>query len=196
MTVFIGFGHRSGHGKDTAAAYLRNELLMKTTCTVKIISFASKLKEIAQQMYGWAGLKDEDHYNAHREERNIKLEPIGLTPVEIWVLVGEKFREIYPPTWLDYVVKGNHNCDVVIIPDVRHPNEVDGIWDVDGQVCKITNPRVADREGISIDDMLAGFDDWDCFFVNDKERKHLHNLMQLYTEDLITRYKLPLRESV
>lgn len=187
MLLKVGFGHRSGVGKDTGAKLLITHLNVKVPkLRVRQVNFADKLKDVCWQMYSWAGLKRKVHYENHREDRNIKLPQVGLTPVEIWVLVGEKFREIYERTWIDYVNNHPHQADLIVTADVRHENEI-GIFD---KAYKIVNPNVPVREGISIDDKLADYTDWDGEFLNDGNIKKLNLLMGALADHLIKEYNL------
>lgn len=189
--LIIGFGHRSGVGKDTSAKFLDTHFRCKVPkVRTKKISFADKLKDITYQLYAWTGIKRPIHYENKREDRNLIIEPLGMTIVDLWVLVGEKLREVYPKTWLDYTIKHQHNADVLIIPDVRHPNEAAAILESGGYVCKITNPRVEVRQGHSIDDMLEDFDDWSFEFLNDGSIEKLNSLMDSFSDLLIQKYHL------
>ena len=60
-------------------------------------------------------------------------------------------------------VRNVTDCDILIAPDTRSPNEA-AVCDY---TIKVTDPRVADREGVSIDDVLGGWDGWHAEFVND-----------------------------
>jgi outer membrane protein assembly factor BamE (lipoprotein component of BamABCDE complex) len=53
------------------------------------------------------------------------LRALGMTPVEVWVAMGTPaIREnVYDRTWIDYVLQTDHDCDLLIVPDVRFPNE-------------------------------------------------------------------------
>jgi hypothetical protein len=166
--MIIGIGHRSGHGKDTCAKMILDWCKDKdvpSKNTIYQLSFAWKLKDICYQVYGWAGLREAEYYDTDegRTARNIPLVALGLTPVEIWVLVGEKFREVYPRTWVSWVQNNTTKTVHVICPDCRHPNEMDVV----DYAIKVHNPRVVNREGLSIDDMLESWNGWDAEIIND-----------------------------
>ena len=91
--------------------------------------FATKLKQIVHELYAWAGVGDEAYYNdpEHEHERDIVIPELGMTPVELWVKFGTlAVRErVYDLTWVNYLLKTDHKLDVIIISDVRYPNEVE-----------------------------------------------------------------------
>jgi hypothetical protein len=194
----IGFGHRSGMGKDTAAKFLDTHL--RATCPklkVRRISFADKLKDVTYSMYAWAGIRRPIEYENNRALRS---EPIaalgGITIVDLWVLVGEKMREVYPKTWLHYLTKTDHKVDVVIVADVRHPNEADEIVDEprDWRCYKVHNPRIPYRETIpgakSIDHMLESYDRWSGIIDNSSDLEFLHTQVKNIGNELIEKWSL------
>lgn len=162
--MIIALGHRSGHGKDTFAELLQSKL---GSDKVYIRSWADAVKETALKLYGHLGLQDRAFYNTRegREVRNWPIPKIGKTPVEIWIHVGEKLRELYWDTWKDQLVNYYMTLPpntIVVVPDTRHINEAETA-DI---LIKITNPRVPNRVGASIDDILADYD-WPFEVIND-----------------------------
>lgn len=159
----IGLGHYSRTGKDSLANYLLNELVGQGL-TAKKIPFAWKLKDICEQLYGWDGLKGAAYYDTKEGEqfRDVKLPTIGKTPVEIWVAMGTPaVREnVYQKTWIDYVLRTDHGVDVVIIPDVRFPNEVQAIRDLSGWLVKVVRPGYGPKDTVA-DKALLEFTGWD-----------------------------------
>lgn len=188
----IGFGHRSGHGKDTVAKLFDIEI--RTSCPglrVKRISFADKLKDVTYQLFQWAGIHPPVYYDNHREARSDKIEALGgITIVDLWVLVGEKMRVVYERTWLDYVLKTDHKAELILVADVRHPNEANAIIDAGGFIYHVDNPRVPKREGHSIDHMLEGFDRFTGKIVNDEGLKELNKKVVPIAQSIIEQWGL------
>lgn len=172
MIPAIGFGHRSRVGKDTASKFLNTELRLAGVKTVHV-SFAWKLKEICYDLYGWAGLKQPIHYENFPADRQIKLPILGLTPVEIWVAVGNKLREVYPKTWIDLALRGNKNAEFVIVSDVRYQNEVEAIKELGGRVYKIVRPDAAVLDTVA-DNALENFTGWDALIENNGTQESLY----------------------
>ena len=63
-------------------------------------------------------------------------------------------------TWLDYLLKSNLSTDVLIVPDVRFPNEADAIKAAGGVTIKIVRPGYGPRKTVA-DRALLGYDGWD-----------------------------------
>lgn len=159
----VGLGHYSRTGKDTLANALVNYLQMQGR-TAKKIPFADKLKDICQQLYGWDGLKDREYYDTPEGEkfRDVPLPTIGKTPVEIWVAMGTPAvrEKVYMNTWIDYVLKTDHGVDVVVIPDVRFPNEIEAVRSHGGWLVKVVRPGYRPRDTVA-DQALMGYTGWD-----------------------------------
>lgn len=142
--LVIGFGHRRKMGKDTAANFLAGHIRMTTKRRlVNRARFASKIKAIAYDLYGWAGIQDEEYYEEHPEAKDTILPLLGNKTVrDVWIAIGEFFRVVYPETWVRYPFARYVNSDFLIISDVRHPNEGDAIIQSGGYVFKVENPRI------------------------------------------------------
>jgi hypothetical protein len=164
MRPIIGFGHRSRVGKDTCSKFLNTELRMAGIKTAHV-SFAWKLKEVCYDLYAWAGLKKPIHYENFPADRQIKLPHLNMTPVEIWVAVGNKLREVYARTWIDAALRGQQNVDVVIVSDVRYQNEIDAIKELGGVNYKVIKPDAPILDTVA-DNALEGFTGWDGIIEN------------------------------
>lgn len=188
--IIIGLGHRSGHGKDTAGKFL-DTTLRHTIRKLKVTktSFAAPLKAIAYQLYSWAGVKPGIHYENHREDRDIVIPEINMTVVDLWVSIGEKMRAVDPLVWIRPITHGYRDQEVLIITDVRHPNEANMILECGGRVYNVDNPRVPRREGKSIDDMLEGYT-FTGIIKNDGEIKDLNMQMIDLAGGLIKEFNL------
>lgn len=174
MTKIIGFGHRKRVGKDQSAKFLDTHLRCNAIKSSKL-SFASKLKDVCYTLYGWAGLQPgifyEDEANAHLRE--VILPDIGMTPREIWIKVGNKLREVYADTWIDAALRTKISADILIVTDVRFPNEVAKIQSLGGHVFKIKRPGVPVSDDAS-DSALDDFTGWNGIIDNDGDLKVLH----------------------
>lgn len=165
--MIIGIGHRSGHGKDTLADFMVIHLRKRyPDLVIYKHTFARKIKEIAYDLYKQFGHQEPDWYDSPvgREYRNIPLETINKTPVEIWILIGTNcFRElIYDRTWTAYLKEIARN-NIVIAADMRFHNEIGDV----SYTIRCTNPRVPNRTGMSVDEVLADWDGWDAHVIND-----------------------------
>jgi hypothetical protein len=163
----IGLGHYSRTGKDSLANALVASLHeLDPKLRVVKLPFAWKLKDVACQLYGWAGLKDMAYYDTkeHEHERDVVIPAIGKTPVQIWVALGTPAirEQVHDRTWIDYVLHAV-DTDVLIIPDVRFPNEVEAIKDHGGKLVKVVRPGYGPRK-TKADRALLGWDGWDYVF--------------------------------
>lgn len=172
--MIVVIGHRSRHGKDTLARMLVHEVGDRRAVFIR--SFASAVKEQSQLLFARYGLQNEAFYNTGygAKLRNVKLPQINLTPVECWIQVGEGMRRIYWNIWRDkildfYETQVEPVNGVLICPDVRHFNEIE----IAQLKIKLTNPRVPNREGASIDDVLAEYVGWDLDILNDRNLSDL-----------------------
>ena len=185
MTKIIAFGHQKNVGKDTAAKFLNTALRIAAPhLVVKHISFAAKLKDICFQLYGWAGLKRGIYYETHYAEKEVPLDNLnGLTPRDIWIGVGNKLREIWGATWIDYALYGI-NADIIIISDLRFENEARAIKDADGILIKIV------RKGMKLgtdaaETSLLHFDAWDKILCNFDTLDDLNYKMVVLSREIL-----------
>jgi hypothetical protein len=173
MTVVIGLGSYSRVGKDTFGNALVDALRERCPgIRVGKKSFATKLKDVTSQLYGWAGLRDEDYYNdpAHEHERTVVLPALDMTPVDVWVKFGTvAVREkVYDPTWVDYVLETDTGLDVMIIPDVRFLNETEALRAKDAHLIKVVRPGYGPRMTVA-DLALIHYTGWDNVIGDHRE---------------------------
>lgn len=103
-------------------------------------------------MYPWLDwMLRQSEYDKRKEIIDPKL---GITPRKVLQLLGtEVGRNIWPDTWVDGVRREieeaqNENFDGLAIEDVRFPNEVDMVREMDGQLWAITRPEAGGRVGV------------------------------------------------
>lgn len=167
----IGLGHASRVGKDTFADMLVEEFKRQESDNLVVKRpFAWKLKQIAHDLYAWDGMREPEWYDLEEGApyRDTPLPTIGKTPVEIWVALGTPAirEQVYQNTWIDYVLKGTI-ADMLIIPDVRFPNEIDAIRQMGGTLIHVVRPGVEPRNTVA-DRALLSYDGWDYRVNNHK----------------------------
>jgi hypothetical protein len=177
----IAFGYQKGSGKDTAGKFLD---IMLRAANVKSCraSFADKLKDVAFQLYGWAGLKRGIYYETHRDQKEVILPKLGLSPRDIWIQVGNKMREVYPDTWIKYAMNGL-KCDVVIVTDLRFWNEGTILLEHDATLVRMS------RKGILTGDdpaevELHGWTIWHYDILNHGTLNELNSKIKAMAIDL------------
>ena len=174
----IGLGHYSRVGKDSFANYLVESLSEYAPC-LKVLkrSFAWKLKQITHELYGWAGLREPEFYETMEGAafRQVKLADLEMSPVDVWVAFGTKAvrEQVYQMTWVDYLLRGT-DCDVLIIPDVRFPNEADSIHRLGGKLIQVVRPGFGPLNTVA-DQALVGYAGWDLTVGQDGKMESLHH---------------------
>lgn len=172
----IAFGHRKRTGKDTAANFLVSHLRMTYPgINVQKRGFADKLKAVAHELYAHHGLKPGSYYeepeNAHL--RYVKLPGIGMTPVEIWIALGNGVRDrVHEATWYEYLLNSSR-VDVLVVKDMRFPREAEGILALGGHVYRIDRD-VAPVDADGADDQLVNFDKWTGKISNNGTLQDFH----------------------
>lgn len=159
--MIVAFGYRSRSGKDTAANMFA-ALAGKRTTVIRD-AFAEDLKDVAYRLYSRYGLRRGAYYNTPEGERlrGVPLPVINKTPVQVWVELGMKCREIWQDTWLDFVVdRSRLRSDAIfVVSDVRFANEARAIKESGGYCVRV------DRDTATINPSDVYLDDWDFDFV-------------------------------
>jgi hypothetical protein len=190
LAILVGIGHRSDHGKDTLANMMVEWFdLNHRAWKVLKKPWAWKGKEICHQLYGWAGLREPDFYETDegRKARNVKIPALNMTPVEIWIKVLSRGirDQCWDRTWVEWLKNSPTSSRVLIPPDTRFPLEVPYCT----YTIKCTNPRIPNRVGLSVDDELAGYDDWTFYLSNDGTlddlRRKAYRLCQVIADGLL-----------
>ena len=170
----IGLGHYSRTGKDTLANMIVDEV-RNYGKTAKKISLAWKLKQVCYDMYRWAGMQPPEFYDTPEGEtwRDIKLDRLDMTPVEVWVAVGTPAirKNVYDRTWIDCVLLEDHAVDVLVVPDIRFQNEVDAFREEGALLAKVVRPGHEPRQTVA-DQALVGYDGWDLWLGGDLGMLH------------------------
>lgn len=122
----IALGHTKGVGKNTIGRILLEQFEAKGFA-VECSSFAGPVKETAHWLYDSAGVRDEDYYELHPEEKDIVLPKLGLTPREVWIKISDDLAALYPRVWFDRACNSiDYHTEVVIFTDLRYKRE----WDL------------------------------------------------------------------
>ncbi len=178
------FGFKKGVGKDTLGNFLMTNLRCKSPGTkIQHVSFAGKLKDICHQLFGWAGLQRGIYYETHRDKKEEILPLIGKSPREIWIDVGNKLREVYPNTWLDYALKGV-TADILMITDCGFTNEAVAIREAGGMLCKINRDGLVQGTDAR-ETELDTWTDWDYIVNNDSSYEYLNSVAEKLADRLL-----------
>lgn len=191
----IAIGHYKRVGKDWfARAVVRHCAALDPSLRVKIKSWAWKLKKITHELYGWAGLREPHFYETDEGQaaREAILPAIGKSPRQIWIDFGTHgVREhVYQDTWRDYLLKSDHNCDVLIVPDTRFQNEVVGLIEADAHLLKIVRPGFGPGDNKPDRELLA-YRGWRNVIGHVGTLQHLDESARVYAEWLTGQRKEP-----
>lgn len=180
----IAFCYKKGVGKDTLGKFLMTNLRVRAPgLMIKHVSFAAKLKDICHQLYGWSGLERGVYYESHRDKKEVILPLIGKSPREIWIGVGNKMREFYSPTWIDFALKGV-GADIIIITDCGFFNEALAINEAGGLLCKINRdglPQGTDPREVELDT----WKNWDYVVNNSSTLEYLNQVAVSIADGLL-----------
>jgi len=182
----VAFGYKKGVGKDTAGRFLNTFLKIEAPqLLIKHVSFAAKLKEVAHQLYSWGGLKRGIFYESHRELKEVILPQLGLSPRQIWIDVGNKMREVYSNTWINFALYGV-DADILIITDLRFINEAEAVLEAGGILVKINRlglPQGTDPAEVDLD----SFSDhrWDYIINNNGSLQGLNVTIEEIARNLL-----------
>lgn len=174
----VGLGHKAGSGKDTVADILQAEAESQGT-TVLRIAFADRLKDAAQVLF------DLSVDDVRTQEGKLRTHPFwGVTNRRMLQLFGTECvrKGLHDEFWvlvvLAQIVKAAESGEplLVLITDVRFPNEANALRQLGGQVWRIDRPSVIDAEREfqqnggevhSSETALDGYEHWNKIIVND-----------------------------
>jgi hypothetical protein len=119
------------------------------------------------------------YYESNPEDREKILPAIGKTPRQIQIDLGTPAirQAVFEGTWVEYLMHTHKPDEVLIIPDVRFPNEVNAIRERGGFLFKIENPRVPITHDVA-DDAISDYENWDYRIVNDGTIDDLRTKLQ------------------
>ncbi len=184
----IAFGHKRRVGKDTASRFLMTHFrIQMPRKNIMKGSFANTLKDVSYIMYKWAGIKEGIYYENNPEERYKVIPALGMHVVDVWIKVGNLMRSIYEGTWIEALMF-NTNADILIISDLRYPNEAQKIRDMGGILIRIDRPDAPISNDVS-DNALNDWTDWDYIIHNKGTLKdysnQIHDLIPAVKEKFI-----------
>ena len=135
MTRLIGITGKAGSGKDTM-----KEMILELRPEYEAYSFARKLKDTAEFMFGWTQEQIED-----REFKEAIDPEWGFSPRRAMQLLGTEFgRALREDLWLLFATKKLREVTAqgkgLILADVRFENEASWIRDNDGILIHIEAP--------------------------------------------------------
>lgn len=184
----LGITGKMFSGKDTVAEFLhfayRNS---------RITSFAHPMK---QMMIDYFGFTHDDLYTVEGKKRYNDF--WGMTNRDALQKIGtECFRNnFHTDTWLKTMEVNiiNNPTKLIIIPDVRFPNEAELVHALDGSILKIVRDDVArdPKQMVHASEAMVDQIPYDMLLVNNKDRASLFEtaLRLLSEKRILTRSML------
>lgn len=151
MKVILISG-KAGHGKDTAAVFLKTALEADGN-SVLITHYGDLVKYICMMFFNWDGLKDE---KGRALLQKVGTDTIRAEQPNYWVSFISDIISFFPENW-----------DYVLIPDCRFPNEIDLIkskFDAvhvrvvrDGFISRLTPEQEMHQSETALDNIHADY---------------------------------------
>ncbi|MCC6752087.1 MAG: hypothetical protein IT371_30835 [Deltaproteobacteria bacterium] len=137
--MILAFGHQSRVGKDTCAAHVVATLGPDVAVRR---AFAEPLKRISYDLFRRYGLMTADFYERPENARlrDVPLPVVEKSPVQLWIEVGQKMREVYPGVWRDAALDAPRGDRLLVLSDLRFQNEADAVRDRGGWCVKVVRP--------------------------------------------------------
>jgi hypothetical protein len=180
----IAFGHQKRVGKDQFITFLF-DILRPQMARSRIIrrGFADKLYDVCHSLYAWAGFRERAYYVHHQAAKDQVLPILGKTPREILIGLSNKMREFDPDIWLNSAVKAT-DADILLISDLRYPNEFAAVKAVGGLCIRITRPGMPEPTDAA-DTALNGHTGWDLTINNIGDLGDLWNMADTFVKEYI-----------
>jgi hypothetical protein len=168
--ILLGISGKARAGKDSTADYI-----IKTIGGSKD-SFARPVKEVVKAAYGF--YEDQLYGN----QKDTIDEYWGITPRHAFQLVGtDLFRaQVDKDFWVKAFLRSIKDKEgLLIVPDVRFPNEVKAIKDNGGQVWRVIRKDFPTPKDEHISEtILDDYKDWDLVIKCNTGLDRLHRLTQ------------------
>jgi molybdopterin-guanine dinucleotide biosynthesis protein len=156
--VLVGIHGFKGSGKTTLAKRLQDSFLAYSTCKM---GFADPIKWIAVELLGL----DKKAVYGTDEEKNAVTRFVRrgkpMTVRQVLQMVGQVGRMLDENLWVDTLLRRvvETPADLILVDDVRFPNEVEAIKNAGGKVIKLLrggsdDPHISERALIGYE----GFD--------------------------------------
>jgi hypothetical protein len=191
--MLVGIAGKAYSGKDTLADYLCEILDKKHGLNICKASFANDLKVVCTNLFD---LDYEQLWGSNKELPDIRYPKKDVpekffTSREIMQMVGSFCRSIDPDYWVKKLYNNIKGLPNVIIPDVRHINEVN-LVKKHGLLIKINREKAGSSVNSShiSETALDNFKDYDIFVDNNSDLEDLKKAsdgiagMLLYLDNL------------
>ncbi len=207
--MIIALGHLSRTGKDTVADMLDSCLPCGIPGGSGLRSFGTfrtgfiwEAKKIANQLFGWAGVREREYYDANPEARTKILPALGTSALQIWIDLGIKLNEVHPKALIGKVLHQAHQAEEgspispsrhTVIADLRRESEITSVRAAGGIVVKVHRPGAEAKS--ETDKQLSKFTKWDYIIMNEGTKDDLLSKVARLSEVISDGYQSHLHAS-
>ncbi len=188
-------------GKGTTAERIVDALRGVDGCYVKVEGFADRLKVSAARALGFTG--DDDACIAFCDWLKVNgsvqvLNQTGKMHANVGPLTGRHFLQRYGTEahrnvfaegfWLDAVLPptlDRDDCDLLVIHDLRFPNEAERVRQYGGEVWRVTRPGVGDAKAQHVSEQTI---DGDQIIENSHGMGWLLGKVEIALEPFVAEY--------
>ncbi len=186
--LVIGIAGKKRSGKDTVAQML---IHCAETAGIKATrrALADALKEecaamVSERLGGSKSIEDifvEMNTDGVKERYRLLLQwwgtefKRGMVSDTYWV---DTLRE-----WI--LTNCNTDREMVLIPDIRFPNEVEMVKQLGGIVIQVQRPGIDTGDGHASEKALDDFTDWDTIVLNDSDLESLTSVISKFFATLL-----------
>ena len=189
----LALGHYSRTGKDTVANYVMEWFAQNAPgIRVQKVSFFRKAKELCHELFSWAGIREPEFYETPEGElaRKQVLPLLGMTPVQLWVRFGDSLRQgCYAGIWSRYFVTHLPDADVLVLTDLRYPDEVEELRKLSSILVKVVRPGFEPLD-TPPDRALQNFTGWDHVIGRTGTLAELKDCAAVFASELLRRHDM------
>ena len=178
--IYIGLGGKKRAGKDAYATALR-EALLDLGIPAGKRSFAAQLKGMVQLLFG-ASREDMRGDKAGAVPAHVRESTGCATWRELLQKVGVDARVLWPGVWINALFARPKDRRVVVIPDVRFPDEIRAIHDRGGQCYYVERPGACGDAHIS--ENAVTYADFDAEITNDTTLEDLAAIAKIHAASI------------
>ena len=199
----VAISGKAQSGKSSSHELIKN-IINEKYPDYKIIRkpFAEKLKQIAEDLFGWDGDKNiyykQTTIHSFDSFDEIHQEVIKDEGRPLLINIGQAMRNIRDTVWADYVkknilndIKNNEaHKKIYIIDDIRFRNEVNILkaFGSKSLIIRLERESQLDIDDISEHD-LDNFNDWDFYIKNNGSMDELARQLNGVVDSIIERSK-------
>lgn len=173
--MIIGIGHKKRQGKSTIAKILVRDWGFQE------FTFATPIKEIVDVVFNFP--------LSYKQNKEMIFPKVGISYREACQKIGESFRQTFGnDVWIKCLERKIENIgDDIVISDVRHIEEANWIKSIDGQLFKISNPRVVEKDSHISETGLDNYNLWNWEIRNEGPLHDLEDKIETIMTEIFSK---------